>query len=916
MGFGWKDPSPVSVALPPSTPSSAMNAASGDSRNGMYGLVGADSSKPRMKQEGFNVSQTALDNSRIAENYFNNVFSMSQQGQDSNGDQLSNSAFDFNTFNLQQALAEQLQSITASSNQRGQQQGRDISNNANQSLNDSSGNMAMSPEDALTAFVANNITQQDLMAGQISSNELEGHNGNNEGQNGISYNRDLDIHPSDGQQGGNIDYLSPEYWAALEQNTQYQIANPASNVDFKNAHAYQQGTGIFGPQNSGDQSDMSIQDAQRLFRQLQAGLKSAQQGQSGWSGNNSQQFANFADQQQDQPRGRSPNMSSARAIPTQQTLAQCLLPSFSPLDKGVGNFDFDFSRLNMAGGRMANPINDSKLASASATATAAVMNMDMDFANPSGMNGINPSMVDPSGASMNGYNNNIMGSVFGQSRDQQGVFARGRRFDQSGETPRTSVSMLSTRSPSTGSGRDVDMQGSQTPAETGMKSGGVDPAQLQRPRSPSASRAGRRSSSNTRTRHGASDGIGPARRPSFNSHTVARTAAMQGSYPNPHHPAVVAPVTVASRPSHKRSSSSSNQVHTLASGNNSHGIEKDAEWRQLAGMGPIPVTSPKSAHVPSFNASEAGLSNSPISNGSPASTVLKSPPAAKARRLSGTETTSTRPSARRKASTSRNRRGSRSSIAVKKEDLFDTGDASLMDADDNALSDGDHEENIELTPEELSKMTDAQIATEKRRRAHNLVERHRREAINKGFVELEALLSSSDTARRLIQEAKIRDGVDDEDDMPTSGKKSKKSKKNNKKTSGGGMCKETILQSALALLQEQRRMIDEQRSIISTLRSQAAPAALANGSSIIPDSVFTQLNANYAALGIPGGDDSLRTVEDVMSGGLQPVMPTAVDPLLNRGRRLSSNSDIRARSRSAIRSMKAIQESPGEGHQG
>ena len=111
-------------------------------------------------------------------------------------------------------------------------------------------------------------------------------------------------------------------------------------------------------------------------------------------------------------------------------------------------------------------------------------------------------------------------------------------------------------------------------------------------------------------------------------------------------------------------------------------------------------------------------------------------------------------------------------------------------------------------------------------------------------------------------------------------------------------------------------MIDEQRSIISTLRSQAAPAALASGSSIIPDSVFTQLNANYAALGIPGGDDSLRTVEDVMSGGLQPVMPTAVDPLLNRGRRLSSNSDIRARSRSAIRSMKAIQESPGEGHQG
>lgn len=111
-------------------------------------------------------------------------------------------------------------------------------------------------------------------------------------------------------------------------------------------------------------------------------------------------------------------------------------------------------------------------------------------------------------------------------------------------------------------------------------------------------------------------------------------------------------------------------------------------------------------------------------------------------------------------------------------------------------------------------------------------------------------------------------------------------------------------------------MIDEQRSIISTLRSQAAPATHASGSSLIPDSVFTQLNANYAALGIPGGDDSLRTVDDVMGAGLQPIMPTAADPLLNRGRRLSSNSDIRARSRSAIRSMKAIQESPGEGHQG
>lgn len=106
-----------------------------------------------------------------------------------------------------------------------------------------------------------------------------------------------------------------------------------------------------------------------------------------------------------------------------------------------------------------------------------------------------------------------------------------------------------------------------------------------------------------------------------------------------------------------------------------------------------------------------------------------------------------------------------------------------------------------LTAEELSRMTDAQIAAEKRRRAHNLVERHRREAINRGFVDLEALLSSSDTARRLNGEAKIRGGDQEEDDMPTSAKKGKKSKKNNKKTSGGGMCKETILQTALALIQ-------------------------------------------------------------------------------------------------------------------
>jgi hypothetical protein len=749
------------------------------------------------------------------------------QGQGANGAQLDNLPFDLNDFNLQQVLAEQLQGFTTS-NQQSQGCGLDGNvSNLQQGSNDSSGNIAMSP-DALTKFVANNITTQDLLAGQISSNELDGQSDRNaNGQNGNGYAQELDNQNSNGQQGNNMDYLSPEYWAALEQNTQYQPTHSASNVDFKNAHSYQQGTS-FRPQASIGQTDLSSQDAQRLFRQLQqAGLRTGQQGQSGWNGNDSnQQLANLLDQQQDQQRGRSKGMSSARSIPSQQTLAQCLLPSFSPLDTGVSNFDFDFSRLDMAGGRMANPIGDGNLASASATATAAVMNMDMDYGNQAGMNGIDPSFVDPSSVSMHNYNTGMMGSsVFGQSRDQQGAFARGRRLDQSGGTPRTSASMLSTRSTSTGSGRDVDMRGSVTPADVASRPGGIDPIQLQRPRSPSATRVGgaRRSSSNTRVRHGATDGIGPARRPSFNSHTVARTAAMQGSYPHPHHPPAAPPVTGAGRPQHKRSSSSSNQVQTIASGSNSHGIEKDAEWRHLAGMGPIPVTSPKSVHAPSFNASEGGLSLSPGSNGSPSSIGLKSPPSAKARRLSGTEGTSARPSVRRKSSTSRNRRGSRASIAVKKEDLFDIGDATIIDADDNAVSDGDHEENIEsviecvpipwifaleltnvffcrLTPEELSRMTDTQIAAEKRRRAHNLVERHRREAINKGFVELEALLSSSDTARRLINEAKMRDGVDEDDDMPTT-KKGKKSKKNNKKTSGGGMCKETILQSALALLQ-------------------------------------------------------------------------------------------------------------------
>lgn len=105
-------------------------------------------------------------------------------------------------------------------------------------------------------------------------------------------------------------------------------------------------------------------------------------------------------------------------------------------------------------------------------------------------------------------------------------------------------------------------------------------------------------------------------------------------------------------------------------------------------------------------------------------------------------------------------------------------------------------------------------------------------------------------------------------------------------------------------------MIDEQRSIIHTLRNQTSPMTVSNGA-LIPDSVFNQLNANYVALGISGNDDQLRSIDDGAS--IQSAIP--VDPLLSRGRKLSSNSDIRARSRSALRQMNAIQESPGEGQQ-
>jgi hypothetical protein len=106
-------------------------------------------------------------------------------------------------------------------------------------------------------------------------------------------------------------------------------------------------------------------------------------------------------------------------------------------------------------------------------------------------------------------------------------------------------------------------------------------------------------------------------------------------------------------------------------------------------------------------------------------------------------------------------------------------------------------------------------------------------------------------------------------------------------------------------------MIDEQRSIINTLRNHAPQMAVSNGGALIPDSVFNQLNANYIALGIPGNDDQLRSIDD----GASTQSAISADPLLSRGRRLSSNSDIRARSRSALRQMNAIQESPGEGHQ-
>jgi hypothetical protein len=120
----------------------------------------------------------------------------------------------------------------------------------------------------------------------------------------------------------------------------------------------------------------------------------------------------------------------------------------------------------------------------------------------------------------------------------------------------------------------------------------------------------------------------------------------------------------------------------------------------------------------------------------------------------------------------------------------------------------------------------------------------------------------------------------------------------------------------LSFYREQRRIIDEQRSIINQLRNQPSMVTPTNVPLGIPDSVFHQLNASYLALGLAGGDDQLRAIDDSMSGQPAPLMQQAPDPLLSRGRRLASNSDIRARSRSGVRQMGAIQESPGEGPQG
>ncbi|KAJ9120121.1 hypothetical protein QFC22_003019 [Naganishia vaughanmartiniae] len=951
MGFGWQDPSPVPVAVAPATPVNGLDT-SNDMRNSFYSMTGnQDVTKPRTRQEGFNVGYPGLEGNRISQSFFNNVFQMNAEPSNNQTQGSSNENEDVDAvisdYNLQRALAQHMQNLAENAAQMSENRGQGGDMNSETQNINLQGGTAMSPDD-LSKFVARNITPHDLDVGQIAvqNDTSTPYSNSNNATANDTLSQALDAHFETNSDSTALDHiLSTEYWSAFASTPYQPVDSRNSNaiadqlaerqrMQQRNEMAYNNQQ----PQEQPDQVTSMSQDPQRLFQQLAASFGPAAQNQARlWpNAGEDSQYLQLQEHQQNQ-RGRTGNNSSAaRSIPAAQTLAQCLLPSFSPLEKGGNNFDYEFSRLDMTGRGAANPLGNVRNTAASATASAAIMNMDNNYGNMNGINGINPTFIDTSSVSAAALNPSVLGSsFFNQQHDMRNGYPTNGVFEQSSGTPRTSTSMLSTRSTSTGSGRDVEMKppssasggdaaGSETAGYQASTSG-VNPAHLQRPRSPSATRAGpnnnsstRRSASNNRQRSGTGDGIGPARRPSFNSHTVARTAAMQGSYPHPHEPPASAASANGGRPAHRRSSSSTHQIQTLASGVNTLGIEKDAEWLHLAGIDSTSIGSPKSAHVPTFHAAEGGSAKSPTSTASPGSGImLRSPTKAKPRTLSTTETTGTRANNRRKSSTSRNRRGSRTQGSVKKEELFDGEDSALMDADEVAVSDGEHEENIELTAEEMSKMTDAQIATEKRRRAHNLVERHRREAINKGFVELEALLSSSDIARKLLDESRIKGGEDDEDvDISTSSRRGKRSKKNTKKTSGGGMCKETILQSAIGTLQEQRRIIDEQRSIINQLRSQPAMVTPSNVPLGIPDSVFHHLNASYLALGLAGGDDQLRAIDDSMSGQLAPSMQQAPDPLLNRGRRLASNSDIRARSRSGVRQMIAIQESPGEGPQG
>lgn len=581
----------------------------------------------------------------------------------------------------------------------------------------------MSPDD-LSKFVARNITPHDLDVGQIAvqDNMPNSFANSNNITSSDNLSQALDAHFENTSDGNTLDQiLSPEYWAAFA-STPYQhvdsgTANAAAGQIAERHRTQQRNEMSYNNQQLQEQADQvnaMSQDPQRLFQQLAASFGPTSQNQAKLWANTAEdiQYLQLQEQQQSQ-RGRTGNNSSARSIPA-QTLAQCLLPSFSPLEKSGNNFDYEFSRLDMTGRGAVNPLGNGRHAAASATTSAAIMNMDNNYGNMNGMNGINPTFIDASGGSAASLNPTVLGSsFFNQQHDIRNGYPMNGVFEQNSGTPRTGTSMLSTRSPSTGSGRDVEMKpplstsagdgaGNETAGYLASTSG-VNPAHLQRPRSPSATRAGpnsnsstRRSASNNRQRSGTGDGIGPARRPSFNSHTVARTAAMQGSYPHPHEPPASASSINGGRPSHRRSSSSTQQIQTLASGVNTLGIEKDAEWLHLAGMDSGSIGSPKSAHVPTFQVAEGGIAKSPTSTASPGSGImLRSPAKAKARTLSTTEITGTRPNNRRKSSTSRNRRGSRAQGPVKKEELYDGEDSALIDADDVAVSDGEHEENIE-----------------------------------------------------------------------------------------------------------------------------------------------------------------------------------------------------------------------------